>query len=212
MKAFSDPARRNAWGRRLSRSQKSSTKRRPTAGIRCVTQREAMRRRPTRSVSRWATKRSVAASRSSSSDGNARRARQLAEFTACVTRTLVNYALYPGRVGSFACSAPWNYPLTGLAIATVAVAIHVALATQRGRSNFVSSLSPPSSDSASSSVQLGAGTYRFASSTVIDRILRLAFALWAQLATTFRYSLHYVFARWCRHSSARLAHRSHFRR
>ncbi|MFN7983010.1 MAG: DUF2878 domain-containing protein [Vicinamibacterales bacterium] len=109
---------------------------------------------------------------------------------------LVNYALY--QAGWFACvlGAAWNYPLTGLAIATVAVAIHVALATQRTIELRLLAIATVVGLGVEL-VQLGAGTYRFASGTVIDRIPPpWLLALWAQLATTFRYSLHYVFARW----------------
>jgi len=45
-------------------------------------------------------------------------------------------------------------------------------------------------------VQIAGGTYRFTSGTVIDALPPpWLLALWAQLATTFRFSLRHVFAR-----------------
>jgi len=109
---------------------------------------------------------------------------------------LVNYALY--QVGWFACvlGAAWNYPLTGCAIAVVMIAIHLALSTERTLDLGLIALAIVVGIGVEL-VQLGAGTYRFTSGTLIDgwpppwMVL-----LWAQLATTFRFSLRYVFARW----------------
>lgn len=109
---------------------------------------------------------------------------------------LVNYALY--QAGWFACvlGAAWNYPSTGLVIATIAIAIHVTLAVERTIELRLIALATLVGLGVEL-VQLGAGTYRLASGTLIDGVpAPWLLALWAQLATTFRYSLHYVFAKW----------------
>lgn len=109
---------------------------------------------------------------------------------------LVNYALY--QVGWFACvlGAAWNYPLTGCAIAVVSIAIHLALSRERFFEVGLLVLATIVGLGVEL-VQLDAGTYRFTSRASIEGWPPLwLLALWAQLATTFRFSLNYIFARW----------------
>ena len=108
---------------------------------------------------------------------------------------LLNYALY--QVGWFACvlGGASQRPWTGFAIAVALIGVHLALSIERsvearqvGLAVIVGLIVEV--------VQIASGTYRFTSGTVIDALPPpWLLAMWAQLATTFRFSLRSVIAR-----------------
>jgi Protein of unknown function (DUF2878) len=108
---------------------------------------------------------------------------------------LINYTLY--QTGWFACvlGASWQRPLTGLAIATGLTAIHLALVPNRATEIRLVLLTA-SIGTIIEVGQLAAGTYRFASGMLVDWLPPLwLLAMWAQFATTFRFSLRRVMVR-----------------
>lgn len=107
----------------------------------------------------------------------------------------VNYALY--QAGWFACvlGASWQHPWVGLAIALVLIGAHLTLSSERlveCRLVILAAIV----GAAVEIFQIAAGTYRFASGTLSDALPPpWLLAMWAQLATTFRFSLRSVIAR-----------------
>jgi hypothetical protein len=108
---------------------------------------------------------------------------------------LVNYALY--QLGWVACvlGAAWHRPWTGFLIATILVGVHLALSRERPLEVRLMVLTT----AVGAAVEVGqaaAGTYRFTSGTIIDALPPAwLLAMWAQFATTFRFSLRSVVAR-----------------
>ena len=108
---------------------------------------------------------------------------------------LLNYALY--QAGWFACvlGAASHRPWTGFAIALILIGVHLAISDERvfdlwlvGLATVVGTLVEM--------LQIAAGTYRFTSGTVFDALPPpWLLAMWAQFATTLRYSLRPVMAR-----------------
>lgn len=108
---------------------------------------------------------------------------------------LVNYALY--QVGWFACvlGGAWHRPWTGFLIAVILCGAHLALSVER--SVEVRLVVIATAVGALVEIgQIAAGTYRFTSGTVIDALPPpWLLAMWAQFATTFRFSLRAVITR-----------------
>lgn len=109
--------------------------------------------------------------------------------------TLLNYALY--QVGWFACvlGAAWQRPVTGFAIAVLLTGAHLWLAAERGIEARLLALAL-ALGVAVESFQVWSGTYRFTSGTVVAWTSPpWLLWMWAQFATTFRYSLRQVMLR-----------------
>ena len=108
--------------------------------------------------------------------------------------SLVNYALY--QVGWFACvlGASWRSPGVGLSIALVLIGAHLVLSSERhvevGLVLFATVVG-----AAVEVFQIAAGTYHF-TSVPVNGVWPPPWllAMWAQLATTFRFSLRRVSA------------------
>lgn len=108
---------------------------------------------------------------------------------------LVNYVLY--QAGWFACvlGAAWGYPLTGFLIAALLIATHLWLAVERVLELRLMLLTLIVG-LAVEVVQQATATYRFVPGMLIAGLPPpWLLALWAQLATTFRFSLRRVFTR-----------------
>ena len=108
---------------------------------------------------------------------------------------LINYALY--QAGWFACvlGAASQRPWTGFAIAMVLVGAHLALSAERSLEVRLVVLAT-AVGAVVEMMQIAAGTYRFTSGTVTDALPPpWLLAMWAQFATTFRFSLRSVITR-----------------
>jgi hypothetical protein len=108
---------------------------------------------------------------------------------------LINYGLY--QIGWFACvlGGAWQRPWTGFVIAMILVGVHLALSVERSLEVRLVVLATAVGVVAEM-MQIAAGTYRFASGTVTDALPPLwLLAMWAQFATTFRFSLRSVLTR-----------------
>jgi hypothetical protein len=108
---------------------------------------------------------------------------------------LVNYTLY--QIGWFACvlGAASQRPWTGCLIGMILVGVHVALSVERVLEVRLVVLAT-AVGAAVEMIQIAAGTYRFTSGTVNDALPPpWLLAMWAQFATTFRFSLRSVFTR-----------------
>lgn len=108
---------------------------------------------------------------------------------------LVNYTLY--QIGWFACvlGGASHRPWTGFLIAVVLLGAHLTLSPERSLEVRLVVLA-----TAVGAVvevgQIAAGSYRFTSGTVMDALPPpWLLAMWAQFATTFRYSLRPVITR-----------------
>ena len=108
---------------------------------------------------------------------------------------LINYALY--QAGWFACvlGAASHRPRTGFLIAVILIGAHLALSIERSIEArlvvFVTAVA-----AVVEIVQIAAGTYRFTSGTVNHALPPpWLLAMWAQLATTLRFSLRRVITR-----------------
>ena len=108
---------------------------------------------------------------------------------------LINYALY--QIGWVACvlGGAWHRPWTGFLMAMILVGVHLALSGERALEvQFV--VLATTVGAVVEMMQIAAGTYRFTSGTVMDTLPPpWLLAMWAQLATTFRYSLRPVIMR-----------------
>lgn len=108
---------------------------------------------------------------------------------------LLNYALY--QVGWFACvlAGGSDRPWTGFVIAVALIGVHLALSIERSLEARLVGLAVIVG-AIVEMVQIASGTYRFTSGTIIDVFPPLwLLAMWAQLGTTFRFSLGVVIAR-----------------
>ena len=108
---------------------------------------------------------------------------------------LINYALY--QAGWFACvlGGASQRPWTGFLIAVILIGAHLALSIERSIEArlvvFVTAVG-----AVVEIVQIATGTYRFTSGTVnLALPPPWMLALWAQFATTFRFSLRRVLRR-----------------
>ena len=105
-----------------------------------------------------------------------------------------NYALY--QVGWFSCvlGAAAQHPWVGFLIAVILIGVPLTLSVERSleaRLIVVATAVGLVVETA----QIVAGTYRFTSGTVIDLLPPpWLLAMWAQFATTFRFSLRHVIA------------------
>ena len=105
---------------------------------------------------------------------------------------LANYTLY--QIGWFACvlGAASHRPWTGCLIGMVLVGVHAALSVERVLEVRLVVLAI-AVGTAVEMIQMAAGTYRFTSGTVNDALPPpWLLAMWAQFATTFRFSLRSV--------------------
>ena len=105
---------------------------------------------------------------------------------------LVNYALY--QIGWFACviGAASQRPWTGFLIAMILIGVHLALSVERSLEVRLVVLAT-AVGAAVEMIQIAAGTYRFTSGTVTDALPPpWLLAMWAQFATTLRFSLRSV--------------------
>ena len=108
---------------------------------------------------------------------------------------LVNYGLY--QIGWFACvlGGAWHRPWTGFLIAVILLGAHLTLALERSLEARLVVFAT----AVGAFVEMGqiaAGTYRFTSGTVIEALPPpWLLAMWAQFATTFRFSLRTVIRR-----------------
>ena len=108
---------------------------------------------------------------------------------------LVNYTLY--QIGWFACvlGAASQRPWTGCLIGMILVGVHLALSVERVLEVQLVVLAT-AVGAAVEMIQIAAGTYRFTSGTVNDALPPpWLLAMWAQFATTFRFSLRSVVTR-----------------
>lgn len=108
---------------------------------------------------------------------------------------LVNYTLY--QIGWFACvlGAASQRPWTGFLIGVILIGVHLALSVERVLEVQLVVLAT-AVGAAVEMIQIAAGTYRFTSGTVTDALPPpWLLAMWAQLATTFRFSLRSVVTR-----------------
>lgn len=108
---------------------------------------------------------------------------------------LINYALY--QAGWFACvlGASWRHPGVGLSLALVLIGVHVVLSSEwRVEVGLV--LFATTVGAVVEVLQIATGTYHFTSGTLNDAWPPLwLLAMWAQFATTFRFSVRRVIAR-----------------
>ena len=108
---------------------------------------------------------------------------------------LVNYALY--QIGWFACvlGGASQRPWTGFLIAMILVGVHLAMSVERSLEVRLVVLA--TAVGAGVEIMLiAAGTYRFTSGTLTAALPPpWLLAMWAQFATTFRFSLHRVITR-----------------
>ncbi|MEO8678350.1 MAG: DUF2878 domain-containing protein [Vicinamibacterales bacterium] len=105
---------------------------------------------------------------------------------------LVNYALY--QVGWCACvlGGASHHPWTGVLMALALIGVHLALSVERGLEAKLIILAT-TVGVVVEMFQIAAGTYRFTSGTLIEALPPLwLLAMWAQFATTFRFSLRTV--------------------
>ena len=108
---------------------------------------------------------------------------------------LVNYTLY--QIGWFACvlGAASQRPWTGCLIGMILVGVHLALSVERVLEVQLVVLAT-AVGAAVEVILIAAGTYRFTSGTVTDALPPpWLLAMWAQFATTFRFSLRSVITR-----------------
>ena len=108
---------------------------------------------------------------------------------------LINYTLY--QIGWFACvlGAASHRPWTGCLIALILVGVHLALCVERSLEVRLVVLAT-GVGAVVEMIQIAVGTYRFTSGTVTDALPPLwLLAMWAQFATTFRFSLRSVITR-----------------
>jgi hypothetical protein len=108
---------------------------------------------------------------------------------------LVNYGLY--QIGWFACvlGGAWQRPWTGFVIAMILVGVHLALSVERSLEVRLVVLAA-AVGAVVEMIQIAAGTYRFTSGTVTDALPPpWLLGMWAQFATTFRFSLRSVITR-----------------
>ncbi|MEO7134484.1 MAG: DUF2878 domain-containing protein [Vicinamibacterales bacterium] len=108
---------------------------------------------------------------------------------------LVNYALY--QVGWFACllGAASHRPWTGFLVAMSLVGVHLALSVERSIEIRLVVLATVVG-ALVEAIQIATGTYRVTSGTVVDVLPPpWLLAMWAQFATTFRFSLRNVIMR-----------------
>ena len=108
---------------------------------------------------------------------------------------LVNYTLY--QIGWFACvlGGASHRPWTGCLIAMILVGVHLALSGERSLEVRLVVLAI-AVGAVVEMIQIAAGTYRFTSGTVSDALPPpWLLAMWAQFATTFRFSLRSVITR-----------------
>jgi hypothetical protein len=108
---------------------------------------------------------------------------------------LVNYGLY--QIGWFACvlGGAWHRPWTGFLIAVILGGVHLTLSVERSlEARLV--VFATAVGALVEMGQIAAGTYRFTSGTVINVLPPpWLLAMWAQFATTFRFSLRTIIAR-----------------
>ena len=108
---------------------------------------------------------------------------------------LINYALY--QAGWFACvlGGASQRPWTGFLIATILIGVHLTLSLERSLEIRLVVMAT-AVGLAVETVQIATGTYRFSSGTVNDALPPpWMLAMWAQFATTFRFSLSHVIRR-----------------
>ncbi len=108
---------------------------------------------------------------------------------------LINYALY--QIGWFACvlGGASHRPWTGFSVALILVGVHLALSVERCLEVRLVVLAT-AVGAVVEAIQIATGTYRFTSGTVSDALPPpWLLAMWAQLATTFRFSLRSVIMR-----------------
>ena len=108
---------------------------------------------------------------------------------------LINYALY--QIGWFACvlGGAWQRPWTGFLIAVILGGAHLTLSRERSLEVRLVALAT-AVGAVVEMIQIAAGTYRFTSGTVVDALPPpWLLAMWAQFATTFRFSLRGVITR-----------------
>ncbi len=108
---------------------------------------------------------------------------------------LINYVLY--QTGWFACvlGAASLRPWTGFVIAVSLVGVHLALSRERSLEVRLLALTTVVGVVVEIG-QIAAGTYRFTSGTVNEALPPpWLLAMWAQFATTFRFSLRSVVTR-----------------
>lgn len=108
---------------------------------------------------------------------------------------LVNYTLY--QIGWFACvlGAASQRPWTGCLIGMILVGVHLALSVERVLEVQLVVLAT-AVGAAVEVILIAAGTCRFTSGTVTDALPPpWLLAMWAQFATTFRFSLRSVVTR-----------------
>ena len=108
---------------------------------------------------------------------------------------LINYALY--QLGWFACvlGGAWRRPWTGFLVAVILSGVHLALSRERSIEGRLIVLAA-AVGAVVEIVQIASGTYRFTSGTVAEALPPpWLLAMWAQFATTFRFSLRRVVTR-----------------
>ena len=108
---------------------------------------------------------------------------------------LVNYGLY--QIGWLACvlGGAWHRPWTGFLMAVILGGAHLTLSLERSlEARLV--VFATAVGALVEMGQIAAGTYRFTSGTVLDALPPpWLLAMWAQFATTFRFSLRTLITR-----------------
>ena len=108
---------------------------------------------------------------------------------------LINYALY--QIGWFACvlGGASHRPWTGFLVAMILVGVHLMLSLEPSLEARLVVLATVVG-AVVEIVQIAAGTYRFTSGAIYDALPPpWLLAMWAQFATTFRFSLRTVIRR-----------------
>ena len=108
---------------------------------------------------------------------------------------LINYTLY--QAGWFACvlGGASLHPWMGFFIAVILIGVHLTLSLERSLEVRLVVIAT-AVGLAVETVQIATGTYRFSSGTVNDALPPpWLLAMWAQFATTFRFSLRHVIRR-----------------
>ena len=108
---------------------------------------------------------------------------------------LINYALY--QAGWFACvlGGASHRPWTGFLIAVILIGVHLTLSLERSLDVRLVVMAT-AVGLVVEAVLIATGTYRFSSGTVNDALPPpWLLAMWAQFATTFRFSLRRVIRR-----------------
>jgi Protein of unknown function (DUF2878) len=110
----------------------------------------------------------------------------------CAARPSGQLRTLPNQLVRCVWGGSSHRPWTGFAIAIILVGVHLALSVERYLEVRLVGLAT-AVGAVVEMMQIAAGTHRFTSGTVLDALRPpWLLAMWAQLSTTFRYSLRNV--------------------